>query len=43
LRRFTAIEHVSNALFVTIHASALLAFVFPPTWKLLALITTTDS
>jgi stearoyl-CoA desaturase (delta-9 desaturase) len=37
LRRFTAIEHVSNALFVAMHLSLLLVFVVPLSWKVAAL------
>ena len=37
MRRFTAMEHVSNVLFVAIHAAALLVFAVAPTWKALAL------
>jgi stearoyl-CoA desaturase (delta-9 desaturase) len=37
LRRFTAMEHVSNALFVVIHLSLLLVFVVPFSWKVAAL------
>jgi stearoyl-CoA desaturase (delta-9 desaturase) len=37
LRRFTAIEHVSNVLFVVLHVSLLLVFVVPLSSKVLAL------
>ena len=37
LRRFSAIEHVSNVLFVAIHLSLLLVFVVPVSWKVLGL------
>jgi stearoyl-CoA desaturase (delta-9 desaturase) len=37
VRRFTAMEHVSNALFVIIHLSVLFVFVFPASWKVVAL------
>jgi stearoyl-CoA desaturase (delta-9 desaturase) len=37
LRRFTAMERVSNVLFVLIHSSLLLAFVEPLSWKVAAL------
>jgi stearoyl-CoA desaturase (delta-9 desaturase) len=33
LRRFTAAEHVSNALFVVMHLALLLVFVVPLSWK----------
>jgi stearoyl-CoA desaturase (delta-9 desaturase) len=36
-RRFAAIEHVSNALFVGIHLAVLFAFVVPCSWKVIAL------
>jgi stearoyl-CoA desaturase (delta-9 desaturase) len=36
-RRFTAVEHVSNALFVAIHLAVLLVFVVPFSWKVVAL------
>ncbi len=36
-RRFTPMEHVSNALFVAMHAAVLLVFFIPFSWKLLAL------
>jgi stearoyl-CoA desaturase (delta-9 desaturase) len=37
LRRFTAMEHLSNVLFVAIHGAALLVFVVPFSWKVAAL------
>jgi stearoyl-CoA desaturase (delta-9 desaturase) len=37
LRRFTAMEHVSNVLFVVMHLSLLLVFFVPASWKILAL------
>src|SRR5580658_459212 len=37
LRRFTAIEHVSNVLFVVVHLSLLFVFVVPLSWKVAAL------
>ncbi len=37
LRRFTAMERVSNALFVLIHLSLLLVFVEPLSWTIVAL------
>jgi len=37
LHRFTAAEHVSNVLFVAMHLSALLVFVVPFSWRLVAL------
>ncbi|HEY3817466.1 MAG TPA: acyl-CoA desaturase [Polyangiaceae bacterium] len=37
LRRFTPMEHVSNALFVAMHLSLLLVLVVPLTWKVAAL------
>jgi stearoyl-CoA desaturase (delta-9 desaturase) len=37
LRRFTAMEHVSNALFVAMHLSLLFVFVVPLSWKVAAL------
>ena len=36
-RRFTAAEHVSNALFVAMHLALLLVFVVPLSWKVAAL------
>jgi stearoyl-CoA desaturase (delta-9 desaturase) len=36
-RPFSAMEHVSNALFVAIHASVMLVFVVPFSWKVVAL------
>jgi stearoyl-CoA desaturase (delta-9 desaturase) len=36
-RPFTAKEHVSNVLFVALHAAVILAFFVPFSWKLLAL------
>jgi stearoyl-CoA desaturase (Delta-9 desaturase) len=36
-RPFSAMERLSNALFVAIHASVLLVFVVPFSWKLVAL------
>jgi len=37
LRRFSAIEHVSNALFVAMHLSLLFVFLVPVSWKVVAL------
>ncbi len=37
LRHVTAMDRVSNVLFVAIHASVLFVVLFPPTWKLGAL------
>ncbi len=37
LRRFTAMEHVSNALFVAMHGAVLLVLFVPFSWKVLAL------
>jgi stearoyl-CoA desaturase (delta-9 desaturase) len=37
LRRFTAMEHVSNLLFVAMHVSLLLVFVVPLSWKIATL------
>ena len=37
VRRFTPMEHVSNALFVLIHLSLLLVFVVPVSWGVVAL------
>ena len=37
LRRFTTMEHVSNALFVVMHLSVLLAFFVPISWKVIVL------
>ncbi len=37
IRTFTPVEHVSNVLFVVIHAALLLVFVVPFSWKLGAL------
>jgi hypothetical protein len=36
-RRFTAMERASNVLFVAMHVSALLVFLVPVSWKLIAL------
>ena len=36
-RRFTPVEHVSNALFVAMHLAVLLVFVVPFSWKVVAL------
>ncbi len=37
LRRFTATEHVSNALFVVMHASVVLVVIVPVSWKIIVL------
>ncbi len=37
LRRFSKMEHLSNALFVALHLSLLLVFVVPVSWKVIAL------
>jgi stearoyl-CoA desaturase (delta-9 desaturase) len=37
MRRFTTMEHVSNALFVAMHLSVLFVFFVPISWKVIAL------